>query len=111
MAVYVPNTSAEQQAMLQECGFADIRDMYRDVPDSVYLTELLDLPEGAPELPVRRKIEAMAAKNHVFPHIFRGAGAYNHYIPSIVHTITGGVQDRVHAVSGGDQPGRAAIHL
>ena len=45
MAVYVPNTSAEQQAMLQECGFADIRDMYRDVPDSVYLTELLDLPE------------------------------------------------------------------
>ena len=88
MAVYVPNTSAEQQAMLQECGFADIRDMYRDVPDSVYLTDLLDLPEGAPELTVRRKIEAMAAKNHVFPHIFRGAGAYNHYIPSIVHTIT-----------------------
>ena len=88
MAVYVPNTSAEQQAMLQECGFADIRDMYRDVPDSVYLTDLLDLPEGAPELTVRRKIEAMAAKNHVFSHIFRGAGAYHHYIPSIVHTIT-----------------------
>ncbi|MCR5005986.1 MAG: aminomethyl-transferring glycine dehydrogenase subunit GcvPA [Clostridiales bacterium] len=88
MAVYVPNTSAEQQAMLQECGFTDVRDMYRDVPDSVYLTGLLDLPEGAPELVVRRKVEAMAAQNHVFPHIFRGAGAYNHYIPSIVHTIT-----------------------
>ena len=30
----------------------------------------------------------MAARNHVFAHIFRGAGSYNHYIPSIVHTIT-----------------------
>ena len=88
MAVYVPNTEQEQQALLQACGFADVRDMYRDVPDSVYLTEPLDLPEGQSELAVRRKIEAMAAENHVFRHIFRGAGAYNHYIPSIVHTVT-----------------------
>ena len=88
MAVYVPNTREEQRAMLQECGFTDVRDMFRDVPDSVYLTGLLDLPEGAPELAVRRQVEALAAQNHVFKHIFRGAGAYNHYIPSIVHTVT-----------------------
>ena len=62
MAVYVPNTEQEQQAMLKACGFADVRDMYRDVPDSVYLTEPLDLPEGQSELAVRRKIEAMAAE-------------------------------------------------
>ena len=30
----------------------------------------------------------LAAKNRVFPSVFRGAGAYRHYIPSIVKTVT-----------------------
>ncbi len=88
MASYVPNTQAEREEMLKACGFNTIRDMYKDVPESVYLKDLLDLPEGKSELEVRRELEAMAAKNHVFAHIFRGAGSYHHYIPSIVHTIT-----------------------
>lgn len=88
MASYVPNTQAEREEMLKACGFNTIRDMYKDVPESVYLKDLLDLPEGKSELEVRREVEAMAAKNHVFAHIFRGAGSYHHYIPSIVHTIT-----------------------
>ncbi len=88
MAGYVPNTQAQQQEMLKLSGYQTLRDLYRDVPESVYLNRLLDLPEGQPELAVRREVEAMARKNHVFAHIFRGAGAYNHYIPSIVHTIT-----------------------
>ena len=29
----------------------------------------------------------MADKNKVFPHIFRGAGAYNHYVPSMVKSV------------------------
>ena len=88
MASYVPNTQAEREEMLKACGFNTIRDMYKDVPESVYLKDLLELPEGKSELEVRREVEAMAAKNHVFAHVFRGAGSYHHYIPSIVHTIT-----------------------
>ena len=88
MAVYVPHTQAELNEMLKACGFESIRDMYRDVPEEVYLNHLLDLPEGQPELAVRRQMEALAKENHVFAHIFRGAGAYHHYIPSIVHTVT-----------------------
>ena len=37
----------------------------------------------------RREIEHLAAKNTVFPHVFRGAGAYRHLIPAIVDTVTG----------------------
>ena len=88
MAVYVPHTQAELKEMLEACGFESIRDMYRDVPEEVFLNHLLDLPEGQPELAVRRQMEALAKENHVFAHIFRGAGAYHHYIPSIVHTVT-----------------------
>ena len=33
-------------------------------------------------------MQKIAAKNHVFPTILRGAGAYSHYIPSIVKSVT-----------------------
>ena len=33
-------------------------------------------------------MEALAAKNQVYRGIFRGAGAYNHFIPSIVGSVT-----------------------
>jgi glycine dehydrogenase subunit 1 len=46
------------------------------------------LPEGLSELEVKRKMEHIAGKNKIFSTIFRGAGAYNHYIPSIVKYIT-----------------------
>ena len=32
-------------------------------------------------------MEELAGKNKVFRHIFRGAGAYNHYIPAIVDSV------------------------
>ena len=49
----------------------------------------LHLPEGLSEMEVAAKVSAMAAKNTVFRSIFRGAGAYHHYIPSIVNSVTG----------------------
>ena len=41
------------------------------------------------ELEVGRYISRKADKNIRFRTIFRGAGAYNHYIPSIVKSVTG----------------------
>ncbi|MBR3643429.1 MAG: aminomethyl-transferring glycine dehydrogenase, partial [Parasporobacterium sp.] len=89
MGSYVPGTRKEQQEMLEFCGFSKFEDMYRDIPGSVLLKEKLHLPEGKAELTVRRELEHLAAKNTVFEHIFRGAGAYRHYIPSIVEQIAG----------------------
>ena len=47
----------------------------------------LNLPAGKSELEVRREMEALAAKNKVYATVLRGAGAYDHYIPSIVKYI------------------------
>ncbi|NCB64048.1 MAG: aminomethyl-transferring glycine dehydrogenase subunit GcvPA, partial [Clostridia bacterium] len=63
-------------------------DLYVQVPAEMKL-EKLDLPEGKSELEVRRIMEGIAGKNRVFPSVFRGAGAYRHYIPSIVKAVTG----------------------
>ena len=87
MGSYVPSTPTERQEMLRSLGLQSARELYRDVPEEVYLNRPLDLPAGMSELEVRRKVSAMAAKNKVFSTILRGAGAYDHYIPSIVKYI------------------------
>lgn len=87
MGSYVPSTPAERQEMLQAIGLSDYQQLYRDVPESMYLDHPLDIPAGMSEMEVGKAVSAMAAKNRVFPVVLRGAGAYDHYIPSIVKYI------------------------
>ena len=87
MGSYVPSTPAERQEMLKAIGLSDYQELYRDVPESMYLDHPLNIPAGMSELEVGKAVSAMAAKNRVFPVILRGAGAYDHYIPSIVKYI------------------------
>lgn len=88
MGTYVPNTKKEQQEMLKEIGVSDLRELFRAIPEEVYLKRPLKLPAGQPEMSVQRKMTELAGKNKVFHSVFRGAGAYRHYIPSIVKQIT-----------------------
>ena len=87
MGSYVPNTPEERQEMLRAIGLHDFRELYGDVPATMYLDRPLDLPSGMSELEVRRTMTELAGENKVFSTILRGAGAYDHYIPSIVKYI------------------------
>ena len=88
MANFIPSTKEERLEMLKTVGVDDYRDLYKDVPAEMYLEDgALNIPSGLSELEVGRAVSAMAAKNHVFPTVLRGAGAYDHYIPSIVKYI------------------------
>ncbi|MCD2493420.1 aminomethyl-transferring glycine dehydrogenase subunit GcvPA [Lacrimispora sp. NSJ-141] len=87
MGTYIPNTGNEQREMLEEAGFQSFDDLYTEIPECVRLNRKLDLPEGSPELSVRRQVEALAGRNRIFNYIFRGAGAYNHYIPAVVEEV------------------------
>ena len=87
MGRYLPATGDERQAMLQAIGLEDTRQLFDVIPEAVRLNRL-DLPEGLSELELGRKMAALAGKNRVFEKVFRGAGAYRHYIPSIVKTVT-----------------------
>ena len=87
MGSYIPSTEAQRKQMLREIGLEDFRGLYRDVPEKMYLDRELDIPSGMSELEVARKVSAIAAENTVFPTVLRGAGAYDHYIPSIVRYI------------------------
>ena len=87
MGSYIPSTPQEREEMLRALGLQDFRDLYRDVPQEMYLDGGPDIPAGMSECEVNRAVSAMAAKNRVFSTVLRGAGAYDHYIPSIVKFI------------------------
>jgi glycine dehydrogenase subunit 1 len=88
MGSYIPSTEKEQKEMLSAAGFDSMDSLFSQIPASVRLNRLLDLPQGLSELEVRRKMNGIAAENTVFPTVFRGAGAYRHYIPAAVTRIT-----------------------
>lgn len=74
--------------MLREIGYAGFEEMFSHIPDEVMLKEEVNIPSGLSEQAVKGRMEDIAGKNVVFRHIFRGAGAYNHYIPAIVSSVT-----------------------
>ena len=87
MGTYVPNTDAQKQAMLSTIGVGAVEELFAAVPREM-LVDSLDLPEGLSELSVRQKVTAMARKNRVYDTVLRGAGAYRHFIPAVVRSVT-----------------------
>jgi len=87
MGGYLPSSPDERTAMLREIGLEDAGQLYRDVPDALKI-DRLNLADGLSELEVSCALRDMAAKNRVYRSIFRGAGAYHHYIPAIVKSVT-----------------------
>ncbi|WP_024347643.1 aminomethyl-transferring glycine dehydrogenase subunit GcvPA [Lacrimispora indolis] len=87
MGSFVPATDQDRKEMLSAIGIDSIEELFRQLPQEVLLKEGLNLPPGMSEMEVCKKMEGIAAKNTVFPVIFRGAGAYRHYIPAVVKSV------------------------
>ncbi|GHV30002.1 putative glycine dehydrogenase (decarboxylating) subunit 1 [Synergistales bacterium] len=86
MSRYVPATSAEQQEMLAAIGLRSFDELFSAIPAGM-TADKLNIPAGQAELSVRRRVEGAAGRNKLFRSIFRGGGAYNHYIPALVKQI------------------------
>ena len=87
MGTFVPNTKAQQQEMLKEIGFEKLDDLFAHIPDDVKLSGDLNLPDGMSEMEVGKAMKKIADENVIYDSIFRGAGAYKHYIPAIVGNV------------------------
>ena len=87
MASYVPATSAERQEMLAALGLASEDELFAQIPPEAR-AGALDLPAGISELEVAAELESLAARDTVFASCFRGAGAYRHYVPAVVRSVT-----------------------
>ena len=88
MGSYIPHTAEQREQMLALIGVKSLDDLYKSVPHDMLIGDKLALPDGMSELEVREKVTAMAEKNKVFKTVLRGAGAYRHFIPAVVKSIT-----------------------
>ena len=87
MGNYLPNTDAQRLEMIEALGLGSIDDLYAGVPRELIRAGGPDIPAGKSEMEVFDLMKQIAGKNIVFPYVFRGAGAYRHYIPAIVDTV------------------------
>ncbi|SHO44915.1 aminomethyl-transferring glycine dehydrogenase subunit GcvPA [Anaerocolumna xylanovorans] len=88
MGTYVPNTEKEQKEMLELLGVTGMEELFGAIPGEVLLDRPLKLKDGISEMQVKNMMAGMAGKNKVFSSLFRGCGAYRHYIPAIVKQVT-----------------------
>ncbi|MBI2886343.1 MAG: aminomethyl-transferring glycine dehydrogenase subunit GcvPA [Chloroflexi bacterium] len=88
MPSYVPNTDQDRQAMLATLGVSSVDDLFGDIPPDIGNASL-DLPPGLTELELQREMVHLAKKNLALDQMpsFLGAGAYRHFIPSVVDHI------------------------
>lgn len=88
MGTYIPNTEREQKDMLNALGMQEVEELFQNIPKEVRLNRDLQIPKGLSEFQVKKNMSALAGENKVFPSVFRGCGAYKHYIPTIVKQVT-----------------------
>lgn len=87
---YIPNTDADRQAMLEAMGLTSIEELFSAIPGNLRLAGSLDIPKALSEQDMLRHMRALANRNaNVEDYAaFLGAGAYHHFIPSVVPVLT-----------------------
>ncbi len=89
MSDYIASSPEELQAMLDSLGLKDLDALTGHLPEAVLLKENgWDLPEGMSEFEALAKLKKMASHNRIYEDLYRGAGAYRHYIPSLVNALS-----------------------
>ncbi len=90
MYPYIPNTKEDEQRMLEVIGVNSVEDLFSDISEDVKLKRDLNLNPSMSELEVAKYMKKLAESNTTIDNLtcFLGAGAYDHYIPSIVGHIT-----------------------
>ncbi len=74
-----------RRRMLEEIGRSDVDDLFRSIPKEFFFNELPEMEGPLSELEVREKVSKLAERKNTVS--FLGAGAYDHFIPSIVDHV------------------------
>ncbi|NJL95876.1 MAG: aminomethyl-transferring glycine dehydrogenase subunit GcvPA [Anaerolineae bacterium] len=85
---YYPHTDQDRAQMLSAIGVDSLDALFTAIPED-YRFPALNLPPGASELEVLRELHAASSFNAGADQYatFLGAGAYHHFIPSVVNYI------------------------
>jgi glycine dehydrogenase subunit 1 len=86
---FIPNTDEDRKRMLERIGVSNFDSLLDTIPAGLRSKSGLGLPEPLSEMEVRKASFDLSGKNISQEQVvsFAGAGAYDHYIPSVVDTI------------------------
>lgn len=84
---FIPNTDEDRRLMLKEINLKKISDLFEDISNKLLLKENLKIPKGLSELEVKELLRKISENNRVNFSYFLGAGAYKHFIPSVVNHL------------------------
>lgn len=85
---FIPHTEQEVREMLAELTFTDINQLFSEIPQSLFIDQLNDIPDGMSEMSLQHVMQ-LHAQHIQQGQCFAGAGAYQHYIPAAVWDIAG----------------------
>src|SRR5438093_11928476 len=88
---FAPHTDDDVREMLAECGLSSVEELFAQIPPSVHLDRDLRLPAGVSEMELVADLRDLAGRNRHADDLvcFAGAGAYDHYVPSVVWALAG----------------------
>ncbi|HYE82289.1 MAG TPA: aminomethyl-transferring glycine dehydrogenase subunit GcvPA [Clostridia bacterium] len=86
---YMPNTVADEKLMLDSIGAKSPEDLFTDIPQELRLKRKLNINNALSELELSDHMKSLGGTNKSADDLvcFLGAGAYDHYIPSIVRHL------------------------
>lgn len=87
---YIPHSEGERRELLSAIGVDSFDRLLEGVPESLRLRDKLNLPDSISEFEALSLLDGLARKNHYGNAYtnFMGAGAYDHFVPSIVGHLT-----------------------
>jgi glycine dehydrogenase subunit 1 len=85
---YIPNSPEERTEMLHQVGLNSAEELFDSIPKDLRLSRNLNTPAALSEIELLAGFERLATHNRAAGRTsFLGAGAYQHYIPTIVDHI------------------------
>jgi len=86
MHKYLPHTEQDILEMLKVTGAKSIDDLFSSIPKKLRLNKPYQIPSQLSDDDLTKHMKHLASENKELV-IFRGAGAYDHYTPSIVKAL------------------------
>ena len=93
---YLPKSSQERRSMLDSIGLESTEELFSQIPESLRLGRLLEIPPGRSEYEIIDYFQGLAAKNisskagrerDLASANFLGAGVYRHYRPVVIDPL------------------------
>jgi glycine dehydrogenase subunit 1 len=84
---YIPNSPEEQLSMLRDIGCDRIEDLFEQVPENLKLTGPIGIGRPLSEPELLGYFRDLASRNAIDYQSFLGAGAYSHFIPTVIDPL------------------------